>query len=97
MNSLSVLKRIKKPVLSEKSSRMMSENNEYVFKVSANSTRSTVKRAVEVAFGVKVDRVNVLNMAGKKKRVGRYVGQKSDWKKVYVKLKPGFLIEIAGT
>jgi large subunit ribosomal protein L23 len=48
-------------------------------------------------FAVEVDSVQVLNVKGKQKKVGRSVGQRSDWKKAYVKLKPGHDIEFSAT
>jgi large subunit ribosomal protein L23 len=46
-------------------------------------------------FKVEVDSVHVLNVKGKQKRFGRFVGARSDWKKAYIKLKPGFDIDFA--
>ena len=46
-------------------------------------------------FGVEVDSVQVLNVKGKQKKFGRSVGQRSDWKKAYVKLKPGHDIDFS--
>jgi large subunit ribosomal protein L23 len=54
-----------------------------------------VKKAVEAMFSVEVDSVHVLNVKGKKKRFGKTLGQRSDWKKAYVKLKPGHDINFA--
>lgn len=95
MKNLGILKRIKSPLVSEKSATLSAQNNEYVFKVSSDATKGQVKAAIEVAFDVKVRRVNVLNVGGKIKRFGRYTGQRSDWKKAYVKLEPGFSIDIS--
>jgi len=46
-------------------------------------------------FGVEVDSVHVLNVKGKKKKFGKTLGQRSDWKKAYVKLKPGHDIDFS--
>ena len=51
------------------------------------ATKKQVKNAVEMMFNVEVDSVQVLNVKGKQKRFGRSLGQRSDWKKAYVKLK----------
>jgi large subunit ribosomal protein L23 len=59
------------------------------------ATKKQVKNAVEIMFAVEVDSVQVLNVKGKKKRVGRSLGQRSDWKKAYVKLKSGYDIEFS--
>jgi large subunit ribosomal protein L23 len=53
-----------------------------------------VKQAVETLLKVKVDRVNVLNVQGKIKRLGRFSGKRSDWKKAFVKLKQGEKLEL---
>ena len=59
------------------------------------ASKKQVKNAVEVMFSVEVDSVHVLNVKGKQKRAGKTLGQRSDWKKAYVKLKPGHDIEFS--
>ena len=54
-----------------------------------------IKSAVELMFKVEVDSVHVLNVKGKIKRAGKTMGKRSDWKKAYVKLKPGHDIEFS--
>jgi large subunit ribosomal protein L23 len=81
------------PIISEKSTIAAEKNKRFVFKVQKQATKKQVKNAVEIMFGVEVDSVNVLNIKGKQKRVGKSLGQRSDWKKAYVKLKPGHDIE----
>jgi len=83
------------PIISEKSTIAAEKNNSFVFKVKKQATKVQIKKAVEALFNVKVDSVQVLNVTGKKKRFGRTLGQRSDWKKAYVKLKPGFDINFA--
>jgi large subunit ribosomal protein L23 len=83
------------PVISEKSTVAADTNKQFVFKVQKNSTKKQVKSAVEVMFNVEVDSVRVLNVKGKQKRFGKSLGQRSDWKKAYVKLKPGHDIEFS--
>ncbi len=83
------------PVISEKSTVAAETNKQFVFKVQKNSTKKQVKSAVEVMFNVEVDSVRVLNVKGKQKRFGKSLGQRSDWKKAYVKLKPGHDIEFS--
>ena len=53
------------------------------------ANKTEVKKAVETVFGVKVEKVNIMNVTGKKRRVGANVGKKPDWKKAVVTLKPG--------
>ena len=81
------------PVVSEKSTQL-SEQNKYVFKVKKNATKKTIKQAVEMMFSVQVDSIHVLNVKGKTKRYGRFIGSRSDWKKAYVKLKAGHNIDL---
>jgi large subunit ribosomal protein L23 len=83
------------PIISEKSTFAAEKNKRFVFKVQKQATKKQVKSAVEVMFNVEVDSVQVLNVKGKQKRVGRSLGQRSDWKKAYVKLKPGHDIEFS--
>jgi large subunit ribosomal protein L23 len=83
------------PIISEKSTIAAEKNKRFVFKVQKQATKKQVKNAVEIMFGVEVDSVQVLNVKGKQKRAGRTLGQRSDWKKAYVKLKPGHDIEFS--
>jgi large subunit ribosomal protein L23 len=84
------------PIISEKSTNAAERNRQFVFKVRKEATKKQVKNAVEIMFAVEVDSVQVLNVKGKQKRVGRSLGQRSDWKKAYVKLKSGYDIEFSG-
>jgi large subunit ribosomal protein L23 len=77
------------PIISEKSTIAAEKDNKFVFKVQKQATKKQVKSAVELMFDVEVDSVQVLNVKGKKKRFGSSLGQRSDWKKAYVKLKSG--------
>ena len=83
------------PIISEKSTIIADQNKQFVFKVQKQATKKQIKSAVELMFGVKVDAVRVLNVKGKEKRFGRMLGQRSDWKKAYIKLKPGHDIEFS--
>ena len=83
------------PIISEKSTIAAEKHNRFVFKVKKQATKIQVKKAVEAMFSVEVDSVHVLNVKGKKKRFGKTLGQRSDWKKAYVKLKPGHDINFA--
>ena len=81
-----------KPIITEKSSLMGAENK-YVFQVSTNVNKIEIRKAIEDLFNVKVSGVNTLNVCGKKKRVGRFEGVTSAWKKAVVTLKDGYKIE----
>ncbi len=76
---------IKKPLLSEKSYDGI-PSKKYVFVVDDRADKTQIKAAVEQIFGVKVDKVNVVNVRGKYKRQGRTEGYTSKFKKAYVKL-----------
>ena len=87
---------IQAPIVSEKSTRTADMNRQMVFSVLPDATKSEIKRAVEVAFDVKVESVQVANVKGKTKRFGRVPGSRKNWKKAYVKLKEGHDIDFAG-
>ena len=86
---------IESPIISEKSNLAAEKYKQFVFKVQKQATKNQVKGAVEMMFGVEVDSVHVLNVKGKQKKFGRSLGQRSDWKKAYVKLKPGHDIDFS--
>jgi large subunit ribosomal protein L23 len=80
--------------MTEKSVIVKDEFNKYVFEVDPRANKIEIGNAVEKLFKVKVLEVHVMNMAGKKKRVGRTIGRKSDWKKAVITLAPGNRIDI---
>jgi len=85
---------IKKPLITEKSTIARDDANKYVFKVDRRANKIEIEKAVEKLFKVKVMNVRTMNMEGKKKRVGKVMGRKSDWKKAVVTLAPGQSIEV---
>jgi large subunit ribosomal protein L23 len=84
---------IKRPLVTEKNTRQKEAFNQVAFEVDRRANRSEIKQAVEKLFKVKVLRVNLMQLEGKKKKVGRFLGQKADWKKALVRLAPGEMIE----
>ena len=76
------------PVLTEKSSNALALQK-VTLKVRTDATKVLIKMAVEQRLGAKVERVNLINVIGKKRRLGRFLGQKADWKKAIVTLKAG--------
>jgi len=84
-------------MISEKATAMQENQNCYVFKVAVGANKLEIKKAVESAFDVKVANVTVAKMKGKTKRLGRFEGRRSDWKKAYVWLKEGDKIELFET
>mgnify|MGYP000895678447 FL=1 len=78
---------ILKPVISERSMDDAA-NKKYTFKVATDANKTQVKQAVEEIFGVEVKKVNIMNVQGKLKRMGRYVGRRAAYKKAIVTLTP---------
>ena len=78
---------ILKPVISERSMED-AQNKKYTFKVATDANKTEVKHAVEEIFGVEVKKVNIMNVVGKEKRMGRYVGKTAATKKAIVTLTP---------
>ena len=81
------------PVITEKAA-IQAEANIYTFKVAKDANKIEIKKAIEEAFGVKVDKVNTANTKAKDKRVGRYTGKTQTYKKAYITLADGEKIEI---
>ena len=80
---------IRYPSITEKNSSLRTHQNKYVFEVDPKATKPEIKKAVEKVFDVKVVGINTMLVKGKHKRMGRYAGYQSDWKKAIVKLAPG--------
>ena len=78
---------IRRPLITEKSTRLKELQRSICFEVQRDATKPEIKRAVEQLFEVKVDSVKVVNVRGKVKRQGRFSGKRPDWKKAYVVLK----------
>jgi len=85
------------PVVSEKSTRVADKHRQYVFRVTDAATKPEIKAAVELLFKTKVDSVTVSRVKGKKKRFGRFIGRRNNWKKAYVCLAEGQEINFAAT
>jgi large subunit ribosomal protein L23 len=83
-----------KPLITEKSTKLMDTENKYVFKVNKHANKIQIKNAVESIFKVHVTKVTTMIMHGKKRRVRYQQGRKPDWKKAIVTLKQGDRIEI---
>jgi len=85
---------IRRPIITEKSNIQKEIESEQdsikvTFEVTRQANKIEIKDAVQRLFDRKVVDVNIMNYRGKKKRVGKIVGRKSDWKKAVVTLKPG--------
>jgi large subunit ribosomal protein L23 len=96
MNQERLMKVLLAPIVSEKATLASDTLHRYAFRVVTDATKREIGRAVETLFDVKVDCVQVLNVKGKNKRFGRRLGRRSDWRKAYVRLKPGHDIDFGG-
>ncbi len=79
---------ILKPIITEKGTIQM-ELNKYVFDVLPKATKPEIKAAIESLFDVTVTKVNTLTLPRKKRRVGRFIGYKAQYKRAIVTLKEG--------
>ena len=80
---------IRRPLITEKTTLLREAGRTVVFEVAAGANKVDIKRAVEKLLGAKVEGVRTSIAHGKFKRQGRFIGQRSDWKKAYVKLREG--------
>lgn len=79
---------ILRPIITEKSSILKENVNQYVFEVRRDANKIEIGKAVEKLFKVKVLSVRISMMEGKKRRLGKFSGKRPDWKKAVVKLVP---------
>ncbi len=84
---------IKEPRITEKANIQKEDTNQVTFKVHKKANKVEIRQAVETFFKTKVLDVRTMNVRGKKRRMGKTVGKKSDWKKAVVRLAPGENIE----
>jgi large subunit ribosomal protein L23 len=96
MNDERLMKILIAPHVSEKSARVADASNQVVFRVLPDACKPEIKRAVEKLFNVEVEHVRTLSVKGKRKMFQRTPGKRSDWKKAYVRLKPGHDIDFIG-
>ncbi|MDX8376544.1 MAG: 50S ribosomal protein L23 [Mariprofundales bacterium] len=85
---------ITRPVVTEKSYAGMQNNNQYVFRVAKTATKQQIREAVESVFEVKVERVQVINVPGKKKQRGARRGWRTGYRKAIVRLPEGQNLEV---
>ena len=76
-----------RPIITENSMDMAADKK-YVFKVAKDCNKTEVRKAIEEIFGVDVAKVNIMNVSGKRKRLGRTFGTTSSYKKAVVTLTP---------
>jgi large subunit ribosomal protein L23 len=84
------------PRVTEKTTRIGEQSNQYVFRVVTDAEKSEVRDAVELLFGVNVESVRIVNVKGKNKAFRNRQGKRSDWKKAYVRVQEGQAIDFLG-
>jgi large subunit ribosomal protein L23 len=84
---------IKYPIITDKATRLL-EKNKYSFVVDRYSDKLTIKASIEYLFDVKVIKINTCRLPRKKKRVGKYIGWKPNYKKAIVTLSEGDVINL---
>jgi large subunit ribosomal protein L23 len=88
VNRLHLYEVLRRPLITEKATSLK-EEDKYAFEVAGNATKPQIKEAVEQAFKVKVNKVNVVTVPGKTRRFGRREVTGSPWKRAIVTLAPG--------
>ncbi len=96
MNEARLMQVLLRPHVSEKATRLAEKNNQVIFRVASDATKSEVAKAVELMFDVKVKAVQVANVKGKTRKFRQIAGRRSDWKKAYVSLAEGHDIDFLG-
>lgn len=97
MNPERLAKVLLEPHISEKSTIVADQANQFVFKVLPGATKPEIKKAVEQMFNVSVEGVQLSNVKGKNKRNRFGAGRRKNWKKAYVRLAAGQDIDFMGT
>jgi large subunit ribosomal protein L23 len=85
---------VQRPLVTERSMELRDDENKYAFRVDPRATKPEIRKAIEELFDVKVTSVTTMNVLGKTKRMGRYVGRRPAWKKAIVTVAEGQKIEI---
>ena len=84
---------IRTPLITEKGTLVNEQGNQVVFRVTPDANKVEIRKAVEDFFKVKVVKVRTVRLLGKRRRVGRSIGQRPAWKKAYVTLAEGHRID----
>ncbi|WP_342268313.1 50S ribosomal protein L23 [Candidatus Tisiphia endosymbiont of Empis tessellata] len=87
---------IRNPVITEKTNILSEQQNKFTFHVAGSAEKSSIKMAVEKIFQVKVKKVNIMNVKGKRKRFKGVNGRQSDKKKAIVTLEKDYTIDFTG-
>lgn len=89
MNQQRLMQILLAPQISEKATYVADKNGQVIFRVANDASKPEVKAAVELLFKVAVESVQIAKVKGKRKRFGRAIGVRKNWKKAYVSLMPG--------
>lgn len=84
---------LKRPHITEKATKL-TEENQYMFRVSSRSNKTEIKQAVTDVYGVVVESVKIINVPPKKRRLGKTQGWRKGYKKAIIKIKKGQAIEV---
>ena len=76
---------IKYPLITDKTTKYI-EENKYCFAVDKNASKTLIKKAIEYIFNVKIIKINTLNIPIKKRRIGKFIGKLTQYKKAIIKL-----------
>lgn len=95
MPELHIFEVIRRPVITEKSTVLSDDNNQYVFEVDSKANKKQIREAVEEIFEVDVKKVNTMVMPAKRGRRGRkWYRRSKQWKKAIVTLQAGQTIQL---
>jgi large subunit ribosomal protein L23 len=83
-----------RPLVTEKSTEQLERNNAYSFVVQRDANKIQIGKAIEELFNVRVREVRTMRYAGKQRRIGKFVGKRSSWKKAIVTLREGDTIQL---
>ena len=88
-----LLEIVKYPIITDKTTQYI-EDNKYCFAVDCKANKSNIKQAIEYIFNVKVHKVNTLKMPPKTQRIGRFIGNKTNYKKAIIELNNQYTINL---
>jgi large subunit ribosomal protein L23 len=87
---------IVKPVVTEKSTDLQADKNQYVFEVHKDANKIEIRKAIEMVFGVRVEGVRTQIVRRSLRRVGQFYGRRPGWKKAIITLHPDDSIDLYG-
>lgn len=86
---------VRRPIVTEKSAGLQALRNQFTFEVASSANKVEVRKAIETLFSVKVEKVTIVAMPAKARRMFGRPGQTSPWKKAVVTLRKGDTIDVA--